>query len=172
MSSAILTAEWIVRATPLSSAPALSAKLRRIHRRWMDEISEWLCPTLTPDADFWDGWSAVRYVNDQFDRQYRRECALVAAILPRLPPSDAFILRARTVVLERTRRDLDKLGRRQGMTEVVALLVNRFFKLLRTWFAEIERVTEELTLDGLPATDAEPSHSSGSLPGPGGESHL
>lgn len=150
MSSAILTTEWVVRTTPLSIAPPLSAKLRHIHRCWMDEISEWLGPTLAPDADFWNGWSAVRYVNDQFARQYRRECALVAAILPRLRPIDAFILRARTVVLERTRRDLDKLGRRQGMTEVVAVLVCRLLKLLRTWFTEIERVTEQLTLDELP----------------------
>jgi hypothetical protein len=150
MTSAILTTEWVFRTTPLNVAPPLSAKLRDIHRRWMDESSEWLGPTLVPDADFWNGWSAVRYINDQFDRQYRRECALIAAIIPLLRPSDAFILCATTVVLERTRRDLDQLGRRQGMTEVVAALAYRFLKLLRTWFAEIERVTEELTLDELP----------------------
>ena len=57
---------------------------------------------------------------------------------------------ATTSVLERTRRDLDQIGRRQGMTEVVAALAYRFLKLLRTWLAEIERVTEELTIDGLP----------------------
>ena len=116
----------------------------------MDESSEWLTPTLAPDADFWNGWSAVRYLNDQFDRLYRRECALIVAILPLLRPTDAFSLRARTLVLERTRRHLDQLGRRQGMTDVVAALAYRFLKLLRTWFAEIERVTEELTLDELP----------------------
>ena len=150
MFSTILTTEWVARTTPRSITPPLSAKLRHIHRRWMDEILEWLGPTLAPDADFWNGWSAVRYINDQFDRQYRRECALIAAILPLLRPSDAFILCATTVVLERTRRDLDQLGRRQGMTDVVAALAYRFLKLLRTWFAEIERVTEELTLDELP----------------------
>ena len=149
MTSTTLTTEWVVRTTPLDVAPPLSAKLRDIHRRWMDESSEWLGPTLVPDADFWNGWSAVRYINDQFDRQYRRECALIAAILPLLRPSDAFILCATTVVLERTHRDLDQLGRRQGMTEVVAGLAYRFLKLLRTWFAEIERVTEQITLDEL-----------------------
>ena len=89
-------------------------------------------PTLAPDADFWNGWSAVRYLNDQFDRLYRRECALIVAILPLLRPTDAFSLRARTVVLERTPRHLDQLGRRQGMTGTVAALVYRFLKLLRT----------------------------------------
>ena len=150
MSGAILTTEWVLPATRLSSAPPLGATLREIHRRWMDESSEWLTPTLAPDADFWNGWSAVRYINDQFDRQYRRECALIAAILPLLRPSDAFILCATTVVLERTRRDLDQLGRRQGMTGAVAALAYRFLTLLRTWFAEIERVTEELSLHELP----------------------
>jgi hypothetical protein len=146
MTSNMLAAERAVRTTPLSIAPPLSATLRHIHRRWMDETSEWLSPTLVPDADFWNGWSAVRFLNDQFDRQYRRTCALIGAILPLLPPTDAFILRARTVVLERTRRALDHFGRRQGMTKVVAALTYRFLKLLRTWFAEIERVTAELTL--------------------------
>jgi hypothetical protein len=105
----------------------------------MDETSQWLRPTLAPDADFWNGWSAVRYINDQFDRQYWRKCAVAAAILPLLRPSDAFILCATTGMLERTRRDIDQAGRRQGMTEVVATLVYRFLKLLRTWLAEIER---------------------------------
>ena len=67
-----------------------------------------------------------------------------------LRPADAFVLRVRSVVLERTRRDLDRLGRQRGKTEVVAALAYRFLKLLRTWFSEIERVTEELTLDELP----------------------
>jgi hypothetical protein len=88
--------------------------------------------------------------NGQFDRLYRRECALIVAILPLLRPTDAFSLRARTVVLDRTRRHLDQLGRWQGMTGAVAVLAYRFLKLLRTWFAEIERVTEELSLHELP----------------------
>lgn len=150
MTSAILTTEWALRTTPRSIALPLSAKLREIHRRWMDDVSEWLSPTLAPDADFWNGWSAVRYLDDQFARQYRRECRLIAAMLPLLRPSDAFILCARIAVLERTRRDLDQLGGRQGMTEAVAVLAYRFLKLLRTWFAEIERVTQELTMDELP----------------------
>jgi hypothetical protein len=146
MISAMLTTERVVRTTPLSLAAPLSARLRDIHRRWMDDVSEWLSPALAPDADFWNGWSAVRYLDDQFARRYRRERTLVAAILPLVRPSDAFILCATAAVLERTRRDLDQIGRRQGMTEAVAVLGYRFLKLLRTWFAEIERVTEELTI--------------------------
>ena len=152
MTSAILTTELIARARPRSVAPpGRTARLHDIHRRWMDETSEWLGPTLAPDADFWNGWSAVRYLNDQFDRQYRRERALVAAMLPLLRPRDAFILCATTAVLERTRRHIDQVGRRQGMTEVMALLVQRFLKLLRIWFTEIERAAEQLTVHELPS---------------------
>jgi hypothetical protein len=150
MINAILTTERVLRTTPRSIAPPLSAKLRVIHRQWMDDVSEWLSPALAPDADFWNGWSAVRYLDDQFARQYRRERSLVAAILPLVRPSDAFILCVTTAVLERTRRNLDQIGRRQGRTEVVAILAYRFLKLLRTWFAEIERVTEGLTINELP----------------------
>jgi hypothetical protein len=150
MTSAILRANTVVRATARSIAPPLSAKLRNLHRQWMDESSEWLGPTLAPDADFWNGWSAVRYLNDQFDRQYRRECALVAAILPLLRPVDAFSLCVATAVLERTRSVLDQIGRRQGMTDLVAVLAYRFLKLLRSWLEEIERVTKDLTIDELP----------------------
>jgi hypothetical protein len=149
MNSAILRATTVVRATARSIVPPLSVKLRDLHRRWMAETLEWLGPTLARDADFWNGWSAVRYINDQFDRQYRRECGLVAAILPLLQPADAFSLCAATVVLERTRRDLDQLGRRQGMIEAVRAVAGRFLMLLRSWFAEIDRVTEGLTLYDL-----------------------
>jgi hypothetical protein len=150
MTSAMLRTNTVVRTTARSIAPSLSAKLCDPHRQWMDETSEWLGPTLAPDADFWNGWSAVRYINDQFDRQYRRECALVGAILPFLRPVDAFILCEATAVLERTRTVLDQVGRRQGMTELVAALAYRFLKLLRSWLGEIERVTADLTIDELP----------------------
>jgi hypothetical protein len=150
MTSAILRANTVVRATARGIAPPLSVKLRDLHRLWMNESSEWLGPALAPDADFWNGWSAVRYLNDQFDRQYRRECALVGAVLPLLRPVDAFILCEATAVLERTRSVLDQVGRRQGMTELVAPLAYRFLKLLRSWLGEIERVAEDLTIDKLP----------------------
>ena len=76
------------------------------------------------------------------------------------------------MVLERTRRDLDQLGRRQGMTGAVAALAFRFLKLLRTWFAEIERVTESSGCMNFRWTDGVPSRSSGSLPRPGSERRL
>ncbi len=143
MMNAMAVAESIVGTLPRRIAPPLDAKLHDLNRRWMEETSEWLTPALAPDADFWNGWSAVRYINDQFDRQYLRKCALVAAILPLLRPTDAFVLRAATVLLERARRDLDRIGRRQGATEAVRAVTWRFLQLLRTWLGQIECATQK-----------------------------
>jgi hypothetical protein len=151
MMNTMLATECILGTLPRRIAPPLDGKLRDLHRRWMEETSAWLTPVLAPDADFWNGWSAVRYINDQFDRQYRRKCALVAAILPLLRPTDAFALCAATVLLERTRRDLDRIGRRSGATEVVRAVTWRFLQLLRTWLGAVERATEKLTVGDLPA---------------------
>jgi hypothetical protein len=151
MMNTMLATECILGTLPRRIAPPLDGKLRDLHRRWMEETSAWLTPVLAPDADFWNGWSAVRYINDQFDRQYRRKCALVAAILPLLRPTDAFALCAATVLLERTRRHLDRIGRRLGATEVVRAVTWRFLQLLRTWLGEIERATKKLTVGDLPA---------------------
>jgi hypothetical protein len=150
MMNAMVTTECILGTLPRRIAPLLDHKLRDLHRRWMEETSAWLTPALAPDADFWNGLSAVRYINDQFDRQYRRKCALVAAILPLLRPTDAFALCAATVLLERTRRNLDRIGRRLGATEVVRAVACRFLKLLRRWLQEIDHVTQGLTVDDLP----------------------
>lgn len=146
-----LATECILGRVPRRIAPPLDDKLRDLHRLWMEETSAWLTPALAPDADFWNGWSAVRYINDQFDRQYLRKCALVAAILPLLRPTDAFALRAATVLLERARRDLDRIGRRQGATEAVRAVTWRFLQLLRTWLGQIECATQKLTVADLPA---------------------
>jgi hypothetical protein len=132
------------------STRTLSATLRAIHRHWMSETWQWLAPTLSPDADFWNGWSAVRYLNDQFQRLYRHQCALLTGILPLLSRSDTVQIRAATEVLAETLHHLDRIGRRLGMTESVAALSGRFLDLLGVWFAEIQRVTRELTRDELP----------------------
>jgi hypothetical protein len=149
--TAMVTTECVLGTLPCRIAPPLDGKLRHLHSRWVEETSAWLTPALAPDADFWNGWSAVRYINDQFDRQYQRKCALVAAILPLLRPTEAFALCAATVLLERTRRDLDRIGRRSGATEVVRAVTWRFLQLLRTWLGAVERATEKLTVGDLPA---------------------
>jgi hypothetical protein len=111
----------------------------------MTETMRGVAAALSPDANFWSGWSAVRYLNDQFDRQYRRQRVLVTAIMPLLSPADARVLRATTDALEEVRYDLDRVGRWRNMTAVTGGLAYRFLKLLNAWFVEIQRVTQSLT---------------------------
>jgi hypothetical protein len=125
--------------------PTVAATLRPIHSRWMTETMRGFAAVLSPDADFWSGWSAVRYLNDRFDWQYRCQRVLVAAIMPLLPPADARVLRAKTDALEEVRYDLDRVGRWRNMTALAGGLAYRFLKLLDVWFVEIQRVTQGVT---------------------------
>jgi hypothetical protein len=150
MTAAVLVLARVVHPASPGSARTVRATLRAIHRHWMNETWQWLAPALSPDADFWNGWSAVRYLNDQFQRLYRRQRALLTAILPLLSARDIAQVRAATEALEGTRHNLDRIGRRQRKMEGVAALSGRFLDLLGAWFAEIQRVTKELTGDELP----------------------
>lgn len=125
--------------------PTVAATLHPIHSRWMAETMRGFTAALSPDADFWSGWSAVRYLNDRFDWQYRCQRILVAAILPLLPPADARVLRSTTDALEEVRCELDRVGRWRNMTALMGGLAYRFLKLLNAWFVEIQRVTQGVT---------------------------
>jgi hypothetical protein len=125
--------------------PTVAATLRPIHCRLMTETMRGLAAALSPNADFWSGWSAVRYLNDRFDWQYRCQRILVAAIMPLLPPTDARVLRATTDALEEIRYNLDRVGRWRNMTAVTGGLTYRFLKHLNAWFVEIQRVTQGVT---------------------------
>ena len=134
-----------VRPSSRQEVPTVAARLRPIHSRWMGETMHGFAAALSRDADFWSGWSAVRYLNDRFDGQYRCQRILVAAIMPLLPPADARAIRAITDALEEVRYDLDRVGRWRNMTALMGGLAYRFLKLLHVWFVEIERVTRGLT---------------------------
>jgi hypothetical protein len=150
-----MTAAVLVRArcvSPVATGSPLIVRtaLRDIHHVWMRDTLRWLAPTLSPSADFWDGWNAIRYINDQFDRKYRWQRTLVKAILPLLRPADAFLLRSATTELELMRRHLNRVAGRRNTTEVVAAASCRFLELLSAWFKELQRVTEGLTGADLP----------------------
>jgi hypothetical protein len=150
-----MTAASLVKARCVSpgatgSAPTLCTVLRDIHHRWMSDTLRWLAPTLSASADVWDGWSAVRYINDQFDRKYRRQRTLAKAMLPLLRPGDTFRLRSTTVELELMRRHLNRVAGRQQMTEVVAAASCHFLELLAAWCGELQRVTRGLNRDDVP----------------------
>jgi hypothetical protein len=106
---------------------------------------------MAPEADFWDGWSAVRYLNDQFERLYRRKRTFLKAVLPRFNPPDVLALRDKTAHLVRGVRELNSLGRRQGMGRAVAAASADLLQLLEGWFVEIRRLARGLTIGEVPA---------------------
>src|SRR5438874_10032081 len=133
MTAALRVAIDPVRSASLSVGSTVAARLRHIHSRWMTETMRGLAPALSPDADFWSGWSAVRYLSDQFDWPYRWQRILMTAIVPLLRPADAGMLRAITETLEEVRYSLDRVGRWRNMTVVTGALASRFVKLLNAW---------------------------------------
>jgi hypothetical protein len=144
MTAAPRVAFDVVRPASRQVVPTVATTLHPIHGRWMTETMRALNAALSSDADFWSGWSAVRYLNDRFDWQYRCERTLVAAITPMLPPAEARALATTTDALEEARYDLDRVGRWRNMAAVTAALAYRFLKLLNAWFIEIERATQSL----------------------------
>jgi hypothetical protein len=126
-------------------APAVTVSLRDTHRQWLTETREWLAPALSPGADFWDMWSVVRYINDRFDRQYRRQLAFAEGILPMLSPADALVLHSKAAELEEARRNLDRLGRLQGTSKLAAAACSHFLELLEAWLGELQWLTRGLT---------------------------
>jgi hypothetical protein len=111
----------------------------------MRETTRGLAATLSPGADFWSGWSAVRYLRARFDWRYRWQRILLADIMPMLPAGEAGALRAKTDSLEEVRMDLERVGRWRNMTPVTGGLAYRFLKLLHAWLVQIQRATEGVT---------------------------
>lgn len=125
--------------------------LGEIHRMWLDETRKWLAPAMAPEADFWDRWGAVRYLNDQFERLYRRKSAFLKVVTPRLDPTDALALKRQTAELVRRVRKLNSLGRRRGTARAVAAACADLLEVLESWFGETERLTRGLSAAELPA---------------------
>jgi hypothetical protein len=147
------TVSPVIQATPAVDAAgkqAVAGILREIHRMWLAEVRQWVAPAMAPEADFWDGWSAVRYLNDQFDRQYRRKQTFLKAVLPRFNPAELLALREKTAHLVRGVRELNSLGRRQGQGRAVATASARLLELLEGWFAETRRLVRGLSTGELP----------------------
>ena len=131
--------------------PTVAAALGEIHRMWLDEACDRLAPAMAPEADFWDGWSAVRYLDGKFARMYRRQRAFIEAMLPCFRSSDAQALKRATARLEKVRRELDRLGRRRGAVRAVAAASVHFLELFEAWLDEIRRLTRGLGKAELPA---------------------
>jgi hypothetical protein len=134
----------------LLEAEVLGPTLSAAHEVWINEASSYLMPVISPEAGFWERWTAARYLADQFLAQVERERALLDELRPFLPTEvvDRLDLQARRIV-ER-REQLDRIGRRRGTARTVAVAARALLQDLKTWCAEVEATAGRLSRDQLP----------------------
>jgi len=128
----------------------LAPVLHAAHEIWIRETSRFLLPILVPEAPFWNRWTAVRYLADQFLEQYRRERALLDEVRPFLPPDIAERLTQDGERIGRLQCELDRVGRRRGTAHMVSGVSRELLQLLRAWCADIEEAAGQIPQDLLP----------------------
>jgi hypothetical protein len=127
----------------------IAAVLRPIHERWITRTRRTVEPVLAPDANFWDRWTAVRYLDDPFDDRYHREIELVGSLVPFLPSAAAARLTTLTETLDQSRAQLDQIGRRRGVARAVSVVAREFLDLLQLWCTEVEAALGDLRRDQI-----------------------
>ena len=128
----------------------LAPVLRAAHKIWIRDTSRFLLPVFVREAPFWERWTAVRYMADQFLGQYRRERALLDEVRPFLPPDIAERLTQDGERIGRLQCDLDRVGRRRGTAHPVSVVSRELLQLLRSWCANIEEAAGQIPRDSLP----------------------
>jgi hypothetical protein len=128
----------------------LDAVLRPAHHAWIREVEVFLQPAETGEADFWTRLGAVRYLSDDFRERYHLEGRLLDELRVFLAPEIMQRLAHQGDRVRRERLALDRIGRRRGTAEEVALGVRRLLDQLRTWLAEIEAAVAGLRTGDLP----------------------
>ena len=119
-------------------AETMARALRAVHQAWLRETDELLAPVLSPQADFWKRWTAVRHLADQFLAQYHREWALLRTMRPFLAPNVAAELERNGRRVAEIQRLLDQVGRRRGTGLLVSGLAGKLLEELRRWCADLE----------------------------------
>lgn len=128
----------------------LAPVLRAAHKIWIRETTLYLWPVFVQEAPFWERWTAVRYIADEFLRQFRLERAFVDELRPFLPPDIADSLTRDGERIGRLQGELDRVGRRRGTAHTVSVISRRLLHLLRSWCADIEAAAGRIPRGLLP----------------------
>jgi hypothetical protein len=128
----------------------LAPVLRGAHRVWIRETDRFLSPIMVPEAQFWERWTAVRYLADEFLGQYRRERAFIDEVHLFLPPDTAARLIQDGERIGWLQGELDRVGRRRSTAHRVSVLSSELLHLLRSWCADIENAAGRIPRDSLP----------------------
>lgn len=128
----------------------LGPVLRAAHKIWIAETDLYLTPISAPEASFWERWTAVRYLADDFVAQYRRECTLLDELRAFLPSEVAETLLEQGGRIEQLQQELDRLGRRRGTAQTVSVAARLLLDSVRTWCADIEAAARHIDRSELP----------------------
>lgn len=133
---------------------SLARVLRAAHEVWLRETTLFLSPSTTGEAGFWERWTAVRYLADQFQGPFDRERQLVKEMRPFLPAETAEKLSVEGERIAQLGQALDLAGRRRGTAGAVALASSEFLQMLEQWCSQIELAAEHIPRDLLPEEGA------------------
>jgi hypothetical protein len=139
---------------PPEGAATLDAVLSPVHDGWVEQVRLFLIPATTSDAPFWDRWSAVRYLNDQFLTHFALQRTLLTELRPLIGPHQLDGIEAGAERVARLRLGLDRIGRRRGTAAEFALMADELLAALELWCAEIELAVRHVDAGHLPEDGA------------------
>ncbi len=116
----------------------LGPVLRRAHEIWVEHTDTFLTPVMVPEASFWERWTAVRFLADEFAAQLRRECAVLEELRAFLPAGVADQLLQDGERIGQLREYMDRLGRCRGTGQTVAVTARQLLDSVRAWCADVE----------------------------------
>jgi hypothetical protein len=133
-----------------SSEGTVDLVLSPAHDAWVEEVRRYLVPSAEPGAQFWDRWTTVRYLDDQFVDRFRLESDLLDELAVCVPAAEMAKLRGAAERVALLRLDLDRIGRRRGAAAEFTVKAVEFLHALELWCAELEFATHRVEVAALP----------------------
>jgi hypothetical protein len=134
----------------LLASETVGALLSPAHDVWIEEAQQFLLPATAADAPFWDRWSAVRYLNDQYVDRHRAERDLVAELRPFVSSREFEMLLEGEARIAQLRLALDRVGRQRGTAVEFGYVAAELLRALELWCAEIELAGSHVAAEALP----------------------
>ncbi|MEO7986785.1 MAG: hypothetical protein ABI766_09655 [Gemmatimonadales bacterium] len=147
---------WSRQVTTLALGPAAAADtsvaiaISSAHDQWFEQVHTHVGPATDSGADFWDRWSAARYLNDEFVLRFRLEWELLSSMTDVLESKAEAQLIAQAARIERVRARIARNGGRRGTGAIVSDDVATLVRDLWGWCARIERAVADVGWDILP----------------------
>jgi hypothetical protein len=110
----------------------------------MAEADLALDPITDPLATFFQRWTAVRYLWDQFQERFLLEQELVDELHAFIPVEVRERLAMQIDRVNRLQQDMDRLAHQRGVARELARTARALLEALRLWYAEIEFAVGEI----------------------------